>query len=254
MNAYEIPNLRFSLPAGADVKRRRFVTVNSSSEAVYSSAGASAIGVSMNEADDGEVLEISDGIVIVEAEAAIAAGADVEVGTDGKAKTKATGIGVGVAITGAAGLGNFVAVKLMSVSNADGEDGEDGAMTQTILYVASDLDAGADLSDVAIAAVPVGYNAEVLSAQVISAGSASGIDAGNTSVFLLEVGTVQFAGVTFDAVNAFPAAGVAEEIALIPAAVELDAGDVILLSVTNGVTANLPVFTVQIVLALTPAV
>ena len=67
MNAYEIPKLRFSLPAGEDVARRRFVSVNSSSEGVIATAAGSAIGVSMNQAADGEVLEIADGIAIVEA-------------------------------------------------------------------------------------------------------------------------------------------------------------------------------------------
>jgi len=72
-------------------------------------------------------------------------------------------------------------------------------------------------------------------------------------VFALEVGSTQVAGVTFDATNAFPAAGVAEAITLIPAAVELEAGSVLLLTVTNGATADLPVFMVQITLTLTPA-
>ena len=255
MNAYEIPNLRFSLPAGEDIARRRFVNVNSSSEGVLATAGGSAIGVSMNQAADGEVLEIADGIVMVEAGAQIVAGADVEVGANGKAITKATGVGVGVAITGAGASGQFIACKLVSVSNANGTngtDGTDGAMTQTILYTSSDLAAGADITDATLAVVPAGYNAEVLSAQVISNGSAAGIDAGNTSVFAAKVGTTQFAGVTFDAVNAFPASGAAEELTLIAGATDLSAGSVILLSVTNGATADLPVFMVQLVLSLTP--
>jgi len=252
MNAYEIPNLRFSLPAGEDIARRRFVNVNSSSEGVLATAGGSAIGVSMNQAADGEVLEIADGIVMVEAGAQIVAGADVEVGTDGKAITKTTGVGVGVAITGAGASGQFIACKLVSVSNANGTDGTDGAMTQTILYTSSDLAAGADITDATLAVVPAGYNADVLSAQVISNGSAAGIDAGNTSVFAAKVGTTQFAGVTFDAVNAFPASGAAEELTLIAGATDLSAGSVILLSVTNGATADLPVFMVQLVLSLTP--
>ena len=256
MNAYEIPNLRFSLPAGEDVARRRFVSVNSSSEGVIATAASSAIGVSMNQAADGEVLDIADGIVIVEAGGVIAAGADVEVGANGKAVAKTTGIGVGVAITGATAAGQLVAVKLMSVSNANGADGADGAdapLTQTIAYTAATLAAGADLTDVVIGIVPAGYAATVIDAQVISTGDAAGIDADNTSVFALEVGSTQVAGVTFDATNAFPAAGVAEAITLIPAAVELEAGSVLLLTVTNGATADLPVFMVQITLTLTPA-
>lgn len=256
MNAYEIPNLRFSAPAGEAVGRRRFVTVNSSSEGVIATAAGSAIGVSMNQAADGEVLEIADGIVIVEAGGVIEAGADVEVGANGKAVAKTTGIGVGVAITSATGAGQFVAVKLMSVSNADGADGADGAdapLVQTIAYTAADLNAGADITDAIIGIVPAGYVATVIDAQVISTGSAEGIDADNTSVFALEVGSTKVAEVTFDATNAFPAAGVAEAITLITAAVELEVGSVLLLTVTNGTAANLPVFMVQITLTLTPA-
>lgn len=256
MNAYEIPNLRFSLPAGEDVARRRFVSVNSSSEGVIATAAGSAIGVSMNQAADGEVLDIADGIVIVEAGGVIAAGADVEVGANGKAVAKTTGIGVGVAITGATDAGQLVAVKLMSVSNANGADGADGAdapLVQTFVYTAADLDAGADITDAIIGIVPAGYDATVIDAQVISTGAASGIGAEATSVVLLEVGSTKIAEVTFDADKAFPAAGAAEAITLVPEAAGLDAGSVLLLTVTNGEAVNLPVFMVQITLTLTPA-
>ena len=259
-SAYEIPNLRFSLLAGEDIARRRFISVNSSSEGVIATAAGSAIGVSMNQAADDEVLEIADGIVMVEAGGIIAAGADVEVGANGKAVAKTTGIGVGVALTGATGAGQLVAVKLMSVSNANGADGTDGTdgtdapLVQTFVYTAADLDAGADITDAIIGIVPAGYDATVADAQVISTGDAAGIDAENTSVVLLEVGSTKIAEVTFDADNDFPAAGVAEAITLIPAAAELEAGSVLLLTVTNGAAANLPVFMVQITLTLTPAV
>lgn len=113
MNAYEIPNLRFSLPAGAAISRRRFVTANASSAGVYATADATVIGVSMNETKIGEVLEIADGIVLVEASAAIAAGSNVSVAVDGKAKVAAAGEVVGIAITAATGAGIPVAVKLI---------------------------------------------------------------------------------------------------------------------------------------------
>lgn len=112
-SAYEIPNLRFSLPAGEDIARRRFISVNSSGEGVIAAAAGPAIGVSMNQAAEGEVLEIADGIVMVEAGAAITAGAGIEVGTNGKAVTNNGGIGIGIALTGAAGAGSIVAVKCL---------------------------------------------------------------------------------------------------------------------------------------------
>lgn len=258
MNGYEIPNLRFGLPAGGTVYNRRFVTVNSDGNGVLAGAGGVAIGASMNQVASGQVLEVADGIVIVEAGATVAAGAEVQSDSTGRAITKAAGKGLGVAITGG-DAGNFIAVKMLCVSaingaaGADGEDGAAGDTLMTLLYTSSDLGAGADLTDVPLGAVPVGYDAEVISAQVISAGSASGVDAANTSVFALEVGTTAFAGETFDDVTAFPAAGAAQELVLVPAEVDLSAGDAILLTVTNGTTANLPIFVVQVVLKLTPA-
>lgn len=244
MYAYEIPGLRFSLPAGADVAMRRFVAVNSLSKGVYATAAGSTIGVSMNEAADGEVLEIADGIVMVEAQAAIAAGADVQVGTNGKAVAKTTGVGVGVAITGAANAGELVAVKLVSMS---AEGGADGAATQTIVYTASNLSAGADLTD-----TPIGYvvgAGTIVSAVVISTGAAAGVDAANTSAFVLEVGTTSKASETFDDTTVFPAAGAAAALDLATDAT-VEAGDVLLLNVTNGATADLPVFMVQVVIEL----
>ena len=245
MNAYEIPNQRFSLPAGELVARRRFVNVNSDGAGVIATAAGSAIGVSMNQAAAGEVLEIADGIVIVEASGIIAAGAAVQVDTAGKAATKSTGIGVGVAMTGAGGAGQLIALKLMSLSVLDGAD---GAATQTIVYTSADLSAGADLTD-----IPIGYVAAagtILSAVVISTGAAEGVDDANTSAFVLEVGTTSKASKTFNTATAFPASGAATALTL-AADASVETGDVLLLTVTNGATANLPVFMVQVVIALT---
>lgn len=250
-HAYEIPNLRFSLPAGEDIPRRRFVGVNSSGKGVIATAAGSAIGVSMNQAADGEVLEIADGIVMVEAGAAITAGDGIEVGTAGKAVTNTSGIGIGIALTGAAGAGNLVAVKMLNTSATNGVD---APLVQTFVYTAADLEAGADITDAIIGVVPAGYAATVIDAQVISTGAASGIEDDKTSVVLLEVGSTKIAEVTFDADNAFPAAGVAKAITLTPAAAELAVGSVLLLTVTNSEAVNLPVFIIQVTITLTPVV
>ena len=250
-NAYEIPNLRFSVLAGVNVPRRRFVTVNNSGEGILATAGGSAIGVSMNQAAKGEVLEIADGIVMVEAGGAITPGAGIEVGTDGKAITNTGGIGIGIALTGAAGASNVVAVKMLNTSATNGVD---APLVQTFVYTAADLDASADITDAIVGVVPAGYTATVIDAQVISTGAASGIENEKTSVVLLEVGSTKIAEVTFDANNAFPAAGVAKAIALTSAADELAAGSVLQLTVTNSEAVDLPVFMVQVTLTLTPAV
>ena len=204
----------------------------------------------MNQTATGDVLEIADGIVMVEAGGIIAAGSDVEVGALGKAVAKTDGIGVGVAITGATGAGQFVAVKLVSVSNADGADGDDGtdgSSTQTVVYTAADGAAGDDLTD-----TPIGYitgAGTITSVAIISLGAAAGIDAANTSAFVLEVGAASKATETFDDANAFPASGVASALTL-DADASVAAGDVLLLTVTNGATADLPAYLVQVVVTL----
>lgn len=112
MTAYEIPNMRFSAEAGADVARRRFVKINTSGKGVQAAAGEVVVGVSMNDPKNGEVLEIADGILMVEAAAAIGAGVQVQSDADGKAILKDTGIAVGVTLTSATVAGELLTVKL----------------------------------------------------------------------------------------------------------------------------------------------
>lgn len=109
MFAFEIPGQRFSMPAGADVKRHRFVSVNASSTGITATAATPVVGVSMNEAKSGQVLEIADGIVIVEASAAINAGVAVASAADGRA---VAGDGLAIALTSASAAGELVTVKL----------------------------------------------------------------------------------------------------------------------------------------------
>ena len=117
MNAYEIPNLRFSLPAGGAVARGRFVSVDSNGNGVQANASTAIIGVSMNlttaeeHAIGGHIVEVADGIVMVEAAGAITSGSTVYSDANGKATGTGTVV-AGVAITGATGAGQLVAVKL----------------------------------------------------------------------------------------------------------------------------------------------
>jgi len=113
IGAYEIPGLRFSLPAGADVNRFRFVAINSNGEGEQATASDVIIGASMNQAADGEVLEVADGIVIIEASAAIAAGAMVVSDANGKAATAGEGGSSAIiALTAASAAGEFISVKI----------------------------------------------------------------------------------------------------------------------------------------------
>lgn len=116
MHAYEIPNLRFSMPAGGAVLRNHFVSV-ASEKAVTATAATEVIGVSMNEITANElaanerIVEIADGIVMVEAAGSITAGTKVYSNATGQATSTGT-VAVGVAITSATGAGQLVAVKL----------------------------------------------------------------------------------------------------------------------------------------------
>lgn len=127
MTAYEIPNLRFSGESGAAIARRRFVKFNSDGKVIQAVAGdINIVGASSQPCTKaGEVAEVYDGIVMVEAGATVAAGAAVQSDADGKAITLAavsvdtSGASVvvpeskkaGVALTGGA-AGELLAVKI----------------------------------------------------------------------------------------------------------------------------------------------
>lgn len=117
MGAYEIPNLRFSLPAGGAVSRCRFVSVNADGKGIQATASTQVIGASMNliTADEiaaGErIVEIVDGIVMVETAGAITSGAAVYADAEGKAAATGTLV-AGIAITAASAAGELVAVKI----------------------------------------------------------------------------------------------------------------------------------------------
>jgi hypothetical protein len=116
MYAYEIPGIRFSLPAGGAVARCRFVSA-ANDAAIQATAATHVIGASMNEvtaaeiAANGRIVEISDGIVMVEAASAITSGAAVYSNAEGKATAEGTNV-AGIAITAATGAGQLVAVKI----------------------------------------------------------------------------------------------------------------------------------------------
>lgn len=110
MNAYEIPGLRYSLPAGGAVERHRFVTVDENSNGIQAVADSNIIGVSMNETSAGQVLEIADGIVMVEAAKAVTAGKIAYADANGKVTDTGTVV-AGVVITSAV-AGGLAAVKI----------------------------------------------------------------------------------------------------------------------------------------------
>ena len=110
MNAYEIPSLRFSMPAGGAVARHRFVAVDANGNGIQAIATSNIIGASMNQAKSGEVLEIADGIVMIEAAKAVTAGTLAYADADGKV-TDAGTVVAGSVITSAV-AGGLAAVKI----------------------------------------------------------------------------------------------------------------------------------------------
>ena len=109
MFAFEIPGQRFSMPAGADVERCRFVSINENSAGITATAATKIVGVSMNKADAGQVLEIADGIVMVEAGGAVTAGTAVASNATGQA---VAGDGNAIALTSATAAGELITVKI----------------------------------------------------------------------------------------------------------------------------------------------
>lgn len=118
LTAYEIPGNQFSLPATTAIGRYRFVSIDAAGKAIQATDATAVIGVARNEVDpvaypDGQVVDIADGIMMVEAAAEIACGAPIASDASGKAIT-ATGeaIVVGLAFSDAAAAGTIIAVKL----------------------------------------------------------------------------------------------------------------------------------------------
>ena len=109
MNAYEIPGLRYSLPAGGAVERHRFVTVDKNSNGIQATTNSNIIGASMNETSAGQVLEIADGIVMVEAAKDVTAGSLAYADADGKV-TDTGSVIAGIVITSV--VGGLAAVKI----------------------------------------------------------------------------------------------------------------------------------------------
>jgi hypothetical protein len=120
MAAYEIPNLRFSGESAGAIARRRFVKFDTTGKVVQAAASTDFVaGVSSQPTTGaGQVAEIYDGIVMVEAGAAVpllAGGSPVMVDSQGRAIAYVAGAGVnvaGLAITAAGAAGELLTVKI----------------------------------------------------------------------------------------------------------------------------------------------
>jgi hypothetical protein len=237
MSAYEIPSLRFSLEASGIIARRRFVKTDANSKGLQAAAGEAAIGVSTNDTAVGEVLEMADGIVIVEAGGVVAANATIQSDASGRAVTRTTGLALGVALTPASAAGEFISVKMPGVSIPSN--------IETIRVPVVDLDAGGDLAAIPFYVIPTGFRYTVLSVDLVSIGNPAGIDNANTCVIDIKKGATSIATKTYNTATVFPAGGAADNLGVITNALRV-AGDVLTYSVTNGATANPDAFVIQI--------
>ena len=111
MFAFEIPGMRYSLTAGAAIERHKFVSVDANSNGITATAATKVVGVSMNKVATNEVLEVADGIVMVEAGGAVAAGSGVASNATGQAVVNADAA-IAVALTGASAAGELITIKL----------------------------------------------------------------------------------------------------------------------------------------------
>ena len=180
------------------------------------------------------------GVSFVEASDAIAAGAAVATANDGLAVT--AGVGVvpfGIALNAASAKGDIISVLLKTAGNPA------AAIPPSVLltYKSADLAAGADIAGDILGAAPM--DGALKSAKIVSTGAAAGIDGDNTSKVEIKVGTTVLASKTFDAEVVWPAAGASVDLTL-AATPTIEEDDVILLAVTNGATADLPAFVLQL--------
>jgi hypothetical protein len=128
------------------------------------------------------------------------------------------------------------------------------AKYQTILYQVEDLAADGDIAARPIYFVPTGLTATLVSADIVPLGNAAGVDDSNKCTIALTDGSNTIVTKEFDASPAFPASGVVTNLGALDGTHKiLAAGEKLCLSVTNGTTANLPAFLLQITYVLADA-
>ena len=128
--------------------------------------------------------------------------------------------------------------------------GSDMGNIQTIVTKIDSLAAGADLDGTTkgFYVVPAGMKFTVTNVSLVSRGTAAGIDAGNTAAIGVQVGASVLASKTFSNAVVFPAdLGFAElTLNATPALLVIAAGNVMKAVITQGATADLPEFNIQV--------
>lgn len=119
-------------------------------------------------------------------------------------------------------------------------------MPHRLQYVqVEDLDADGDIANRVLLVCPTGYQITLSGITIISQGTAAGIDAGNTCVVALTNDSDAVVSKTYNNTVPFPDAGASASLGTLTNTT-IAAGSVLKLSVTNGTTANPPMFGLQI--------
>ena len=123
-----------------------------------------------------------------------------------------------------------------------------GVASQFIVYQVIDLAAGADVTSTGLFVCPTGFTFTISSIDIISQGTAAGIDDSNTCVISVLNGTNAIVTKTYNAATTFPADGTSDNLgALDETHKVITAGQIIKYTITNGATADSPAFILQIV-------
>ena len=123
-----------------------------------------------------------------------------------------------------------------------------GVASQFIVYQVIDLAADADITSTGLFVCPTGFTFTISSIDIISQGTAAGIDDSNTCVISVLNGTNAIVTKTYNAATTFPADGVSSNLgALDETHKVITAGQIIKYTITNGATADSPAFILQIV-------
>jgi len=133
-----------------------------------------------------------------------------------------------VAHTVAVAAGDRLCIKAVTLAAAAAAD-----VTISLVYNVLPV-IGGDLAATAQFRVP--KDIEIIEAGIIAQGTASGIDASNTSAWTLKNASTTIATKTFTDAEVFPAANAYSALTLAPAAVNWAEGDILTLTVANGAT------------------
>lgn len=127
---------------------------------------------------------------------------------------------------------------------------DESVKTHVVTYKVENLSAGADLAAIPFFRVP--KDIEIVAVGILAEANSAGIDGSNKSKWEVKVGATVVATKEYDAIHSagsgvkFPAKSGYDVIPVVAAAAKRLKGDVLVLDITNGATADTPPATVQV--------